>query len=132
MAATTEQNLSAVERPRLLTGQSIAKNLILGEIVEENLFPYPEIRSRDREMLGQIVEAIDDFLKDKSEDFRRWDREGAQPAEFIQALRELGLFSLINRQSDAIAVAASFVVGGMMFFAPLTLAVAVGRAGWRE
>jgi len=95
MAATTETDVSAAERPRLLTSQSIAKNLILGEIVEENLFPYPAIRSRDREILGQIVEAIDDFLKDKSEDFRRWDREGAQPAEFIQALRELGLFSLI-------------------------------------
>jgi acyl-CoA dehydrogenase family member 9 len=80
---------------RLLRDQSIAKNLIMGEIVEENLFPYPAIRSRDREMLGQIVEAIDDFLADKARDFQRWDREGAQPAEFIQALRELGLFSLI-------------------------------------
>lgn len=95
MAATTEPGVSAAERPRLLLDQSIAKNLILGEIVEENLFPYPAIRSRDREILGQIVEAIDDFLKDKSEDFRHWDREGAQPAEFIQALRQLGLFSLI-------------------------------------
>ena len=46
-------------------------------------------------MLGQIVEAIDAFLADKAADFRRWDREGAQPAEFIQSLRELGLFSLI-------------------------------------
>ena len=80
---------------RLLRDQSIAKNLIMGEIVEENLFPYPAIRSRDREILGQIVEAIDDFLADKARDFQRWDREGAQPAEFIQALRELGLFSLI-------------------------------------
>ena len=46
-------------------------------------------------MLGQIVQAIDAFLADKAADFRRWDREGAQPAEFIQSLRELGLFSLI-------------------------------------
>ena len=95
MSATTETPAGADERPRLLLRESIAKNLILGEIVEENLFPYPAIRSRDREMLGQIVEAIDAFLADKAADFRRWDREGAQPAEFIQSLRELGLFSLI-------------------------------------
>ena len=95
MSATTETPAGADERPRLLPRESIAKNLILGEIVEENLFPYPAIRSRDREMLGQIVEAIDAFLADKAADFRRWDREGAQPAEFIQSLRELGLFSLI-------------------------------------
>ena len=61
MSATTEKPAGADERPRLLPRESIAKNLILGEIVEENLFPYPAIRSRDREMLGQIVEAIDDF-----------------------------------------------------------------------
>jgi hypothetical protein len=95
MSATTDKDTGAAARPRLLLGQSIAKNLIVGEIVEENLFPYPAIRSRDREMLGQIVEAIDNYLEDKAADFRRWDREGAQPAEFIQSLRELGLFSLI-------------------------------------
>src|SRR5262245_25516459 len=96
MKATTETDGGGgTPVPALLTGQSVAKNLILGEIVEENLFPYPSIRSRDRELLAQIVEAVDAFLSDKAADFRRWDREGAQPAEFIQSLRELGLFSLI-------------------------------------
>ena len=95
MSVTTETPAGADARPRLLLRESIAKNLILGEVVEENLFPYPAIHSRDREVLGQIVQAIDAFLADKAADFRRWDREGAQPAEFIQSLRELGLFSLI-------------------------------------
>ncbi len=75
--------------------QSVAKNLFFGEIVEENLFPYPAIRNRDREMLGDIVESIDRFLADKREQFREWDREAHQPDEFMQALRELGLFGLI-------------------------------------
>jgi alkylation response protein AidB-like acyl-CoA dehydrogenase len=96
MKATTEADEGGGGPvPALLTGRSVAKNLILGEILEENLFPYPSIRSRDRELLGQIVEAVDGFLADRAADFRRWDREGAQPAEFIQSLRELGLFSLI-------------------------------------
>jgi hypothetical protein len=54
---------------------------------------------------------------------------GVSVATFILATDMFGLFSLISRQPDAIAVAASFVVGGVMFFTPLTLAVAVGRAG---
>jgi alkylation response protein AidB-like acyl-CoA dehydrogenase len=95
MSASTETDVAATERAQFLPGQGVAKNLILGEIVEENLFPYPAIRSRDRELLGAIVEAVDAFLADKTAEFRRWDREGAQPAEFIQSLRELGLFGLI-------------------------------------
>jgi hypothetical protein len=54
---------------------------------------------------------------------------GVSVATFILATNMFGLLNLIGRQSDAIAVAASFVVGGVMFFTPLTLAVAVGLAG---
>jgi hypothetical protein len=57
---------------------------------------------------------------------------GAAVAVFILATDMFGLLTLMSRQSDATAIALSFVVGGMMFFAPLTLAVAVGRAGRRE
>jgi acyl-CoA dehydrogenase family protein 9 len=75
--------------------QSVAKNLFFGEIVEENLFPYPKMRERDREMLVAMTDAIDDFLQDKHADFKHWDRQAEQPVEFIQALRDMGLFGLI-------------------------------------
>jgi alkylation response protein AidB-like acyl-CoA dehydrogenase len=75
--------------------QSSAKNLFFGEILEENLFPYPEICGRDRELLGSMVDAIDDFLADKHADFKQWDSEAHQPEEFIQGLRDMGLFGLI-------------------------------------
>jgi len=75
--------------------QSSAKNLFFGEILEENLFPYPEMCERDRELLGSMVDAIDDFLADKHADFKRWDHEAHQPEEFIQGLRDMGLFGLI-------------------------------------
>jgi acyl-CoA dehydrogenase family member 9 len=74
---------------------SVAKNLMAGRIVEENLFPYPRLREKDREVLGMMLDAIDEFLAPKAADFRRWDREAAQPQEFIQGLRDLGLFGLI-------------------------------------
>jgi len=75
--------------------QSFAKNLFFGEILEPNLFPYPAMRERDREMLGMMVDSLDQFLAPKSADFRRWDRAAEQPAEYIQALRDMGLFGLI-------------------------------------
>src|SRR5471030_2108808 len=74
---------------------SVAKSLVAGHILEDQLFPYPQLRDRDQEVLRMMVDAIDQFLGSKHEDFKRWDREAAQPAESIQGLRDLGLFGLI-------------------------------------
>src|SRR6202000_103593 len=74
---------------------SVAKSLAAGHILEDQLFPYPELRQKDQEVLRMMVDAIDQFLGPKREDFKRRDREAAQPAEFIQGLRDLGLFGLI-------------------------------------
>src|SRR5271167_3689326 len=74
---------------------SVAKNLAAGRILEDQLFPYPGLRHKDQEVLRLMVDAIDQFLSPKHQDFKRWDREALQPAEFIQGLRELGLFGLI-------------------------------------
>src|SRR5277367_458594 len=74
---------------------SVAKNLMAGRILEDALFPYPGLREKDREVLGLMVDAIDQFLGPRHQDFKRWDREAAQPEQFIQGLRDLGLFGLI-------------------------------------
>src|SRR5580700_2651670 len=74
---------------------SVAKNLLAGRIVEDNLFPYPRLREKDREVLGLMLDAIDQFLEPRQQDFKSWDRDAQQPAEFIQGLRDLGLFGLI-------------------------------------
>src|ERR1700680_3332696 len=74
---------------------SVAKNLMAGRILEDRLFPYPSLRDKDREVLGMMIDAIDQFLGPKHQDFKSWDRAAGQPAEFIQGLRDLGLFGLI-------------------------------------
>jgi alkylation response protein AidB-like acyl-CoA dehydrogenase len=74
---------------------SVAKSLLAGRIVEDSLFPYPRLREKDREVLGMMLEAIDQFLAPRHGEFKAWDRAGAQPEEFIQGLRDLGLFGLI-------------------------------------
>ncbi len=74
---------------------SVAKSLFVGRIIEENLFPYHRIDGDEAETLRMVANSLDDFLQDKGEDFRQWDRESAQPEPFLQSLRELGLFGLI-------------------------------------
>lgn len=91
---TTSQP-TTLDTPGLRSNDSIAKQLFLGNILEENLFPYPQIRARDREMLGAMTDAIDQFLSDKTAELKQYDRDAEQPAEFIQALRDMGLFGLI-------------------------------------
>ncbi len=94
MSATSEK-VSTAQGSTLRKDQSVAKNLFFGEIVEENLFPYPPLRDKDREVLGMMTEAIDDFLAPLKHDLKKWDKEAHQPAEFIQSLRDMGLFGLI-------------------------------------
>lgn len=79
---------------------SVAKSLLAGRIIEDSLFPYPRLREKDREVLGMMLDAIDQFLAPHREDFRAWDREASQPAEFIQGLRDLGLFGLIIPEAE--------------------------------
>lgn len=79
----------------LQRNNSVAKNLFFGDILEENLFPYPQLRAKDKEILGAMVDAIDDFLAPKSKELAQYDRDGAQPPEYVQALRDMGLFGLI-------------------------------------
>jgi acyl-CoA dehydrogenase family member 9 len=79
----------------LLLDRSAAKSLFLGDILEENLFPYPLMRERDRELLGMMLDPVDGFLDAHKADLQRWDREGEQPESFIQGLRDMGLFGLI-------------------------------------
>lgn len=81
-------------RPRDLKN-SIAKSLFLGNILEENLFPFPEMSADEQETVRMIVDSIDKFMGEKEAAFKEYDERGEQPQEYISALKELGLFGLI-------------------------------------
>ena len=74
---------------------SPAKALFRGEIIRSALWPFPRVKPEQKEMLDMVVDSVDRFLGDKQESFGEWDRAGEQPKEFVDALRELGLFGLI-------------------------------------
>jgi len=72
-----------------------AKALFRGEIIRSALWPFPAIEPEQKEVLEMVVDSVDRFLGDMQDNFGDWDRSGEQPEEFIDALRELGLFGLI-------------------------------------
>ncbi|MBX7144971.1 MAG: acyl-CoA dehydrogenase family protein [Oligoflexia bacterium] len=81
--------------PSLKTEASVAKSLFLGKIVEDNLFPFPTVNASEAETLSLVLDSIDKFMAPKEKEYREFDHKGAQPEDYIQELRELGLFGLI-------------------------------------
>jgi alkylation response protein AidB-like acyl-CoA dehydrogenase len=72
-----------------------AKALFLGDISEGALFPFPKIKAEERETLQMVLESVDRFMGSKADLFRELDERGAQPEEYVDELKALGLFSLI-------------------------------------
>lgn len=74
---------------------SLSKSLFLGNIIEENLSPYPKLEGEERETLQMVLDSVDKFMEPRAEDYDAYDEKGEQPEEYINSLKELGLFALI-------------------------------------
>jgi alkylation response protein AidB-like acyl-CoA dehydrogenase len=74
---------------------SPAKGLFLGSIDESTLFPFPQIKTEEQETVRLVLDSITKFMEQRGEEYREHDRKGAQPEEYLQELRELGLFGII-------------------------------------
>ncbi len=77
------------------TKVSFIRSLCAGEIEQDVVFPYPEMDPDERELLVSVLDSVDALLKDRGEDFRKWDVAGEMPPEFVDELRQFGLFGLI-------------------------------------
>lgn len=75
--------------------ESPAKGLFLGEFRDARLFPFPKISDSEKESLSLVLESIDRFMSGKEAQFSDFDEKGDQPAEYVDELKALGLFSLI-------------------------------------
>lgn len=76
-------------------GVSFMRSLCMGWIEQEVLFPYPQLASEQKELLKDVIEAVDSFLVGREADFRAWDAAGEMPTELIEELRQFGMFGLI-------------------------------------
>ncbi len=72
---------------------SFGKALFFGEILEDQLFPYPEMPRDQAELVGPICDSIDKYMA--GIDTRKLDHEGDLPAELLQSLKEMGLFGVL-------------------------------------
>ena len=74
---------------------SFMRSLCMGQIEQDALFPFPSLAADQKETLHGIAAAIEDLLGPRGEDFRQWDVDGDMPAEFLDELKDFGLFGLI-------------------------------------
>lgn len=72
---------------------SFGKALFHGEILEDQVFPYPEMDPAQQETVQAICDQTRKALA--GVDSKKLDRLGEMPPELLQQLRELGLFGLI-------------------------------------
>lgn len=74
---------------------SFMSRLCMGEILEDRILPFPEMKQEERETLETVLGSLKQLLESHEGDFVTWDREGQFPPEFIEELKEFGLFSLV-------------------------------------
>ncbi len=75
--------------------KSFMRALCMGHIQSELVVPFPKISDAEKETLETVTSSLRQMLGSHEKDFVKWDREGEFPDEFIEELKEFGLFSLI-------------------------------------
>ena len=74
---------------------SFMRSLCAGEILEQVVFPFPVADPEEAELVKSVADAVDDLMEGREEDFRDWDAAAHLPEEFIEELKEFGMFGLI-------------------------------------
>ena len=74
---------------------SFMRSLCMGEIERDVIFPFPTLGTDEKDTVHEIVGAIDGLLEPMADEFREWDAAGEMPAEFIDELKDFGMFGLI-------------------------------------
>ncbi|XP_056129727.1 complex I assembly factor ACAD9, mitochondrial [Lampris incognitus] len=70
-----------------------AKDLFLGQVNKEEVFPYPEIGNEELEEMNQFVAPVEKFFNEEV-DSARIDHEAKIPSETLDGLKALGLFGI--------------------------------------
>lgn len=70
-----------------------AKDLFLGQVNKNEVFPYPEISNDEVEEINQLVAPVEKFFTEEV-DSALIDREARIPPETLNGLKELGLFGM--------------------------------------
>ncbi len=74
---------------------SFMRSLCMGRIEQDVICPFPTVSEAQKETLGDISGALEGLLGTRTEDFRKWDVAGELPEDFIDELKEFGMFGLV-------------------------------------
>ncbi|CAM2117033.1 unnamed protein product [Caretta caretta] len=70
-----------------------AKELFLGKLQKEEVFPYPEISNEELEEINQFVGPVEKFFSEEV-DSTKIDQDAKIPPETLKGLKSLGLFGM--------------------------------------
>jgi alkylation response protein AidB-like acyl-CoA dehydrogenase len=74
---------------------SFMRSLCMGQIEEELIVPFPKMKAQEKETLGEVLTSLRAVLKAHDKDYRKWDRAGEFPPQFLEELRQFGAFSFV-------------------------------------
>jgi acyl-CoA dehydrogenase family protein 9 len=77
------------------TSVSFMRSLCMGIIEEQAIFPFPKMPEDQKETLHTVIDSLRQLLGPREADFRKWDRAGEMPLDFVEELKQFGLFGLI-------------------------------------
>ncbi|NWY63005.1 ACAD9 dehydrogenase, partial [Chionis minor] len=85
---------TAVRRLRTAAPRpAFAKELFLGTLRKEEVFPYPEISNEELEEIKQFVAPVEKFFSEEV-DSKKIDQDAKIPPETLKGLKDLGLFGM--------------------------------------
>jgi alkylation response protein AidB-like acyl-CoA dehydrogenase len=71
------------------------RSLCMGQIEEDIILPFPELSQADKETLDGVFTTLGQLLGPRDKELKEWDKKGEFPAEFVERIREAGLFSFV-------------------------------------
>lgn len=69
------------------------RNLFLGDVLEEKIFPYPRMTADEQDVLEMISDSLKKFGKEVNQD--KIDKDEKVPEELMQKMKDMSLFGLI-------------------------------------
>ena len=78
--------------------ESLAMGFFFGNVDEDTVFPFPSFTEEQGTMAQELVQAIDRFAE-TSVHSDAFDREEQFPAEYLESMKELGLYGLVVEES---------------------------------
>lgn len=82
------------------------RNLFLGDVLEDKIFPFPRMREEELEVVEMISDSIKRFGKDVDQD--KIDKAEKLPPELLEKMKEMQLFGLvIPEEHDGVGLSVS-------------------------